>query len=130
MGLPPRWTIGELARRAGMRPSALRYYESAGILPPPRRVNGRRRYDPAALERLRAVRLAQSAGLTLREVRALFAGFAPETPPAARWQALAAPKLAELDAQIARARTAKERLTRLLACACPSLEVCASVACE
>ncbi len=57
--------IGEVARRAGVRPSALRYYERAGLLPTPRRINGRRRYDPGVLQRLDAIRFAQRAGFTL-----------------------------------------------------------------
>ena len=61
--------IGEVARRAGVRASALRYYESIGILPAPRRVNGRRRYDGEVLELLTVVRVAQQAGFTAAEIR-------------------------------------------------------------
>lgn len=124
------WSIGELAKRAGMRPSAIRYYESAGIVPPPRRINGRRRYDVATLHRLRALRLAQAAGLTMREMRALFDGFAPDTPPGVRWRAMAAAKVAELDVRIARAQATKALLAHLETCACPSLEACASHTCD
>lgn len=124
------WGIGALARRAGVRPSAIRYYESAGILPPPKRSNGRRRYEPSALHRLRVLRVAQSAGLTMREIRVLFDGFAPEVLPATRWQALATTKLAELDALIARAHAMKAVFAHMLACACPSLDACGTNLCE
>ena len=50
--------IGEVARRAGIRPSALRYYESIGLMPAPKRVNGRRRYDESTVQMLRVVQLA------------------------------------------------------------------------
>src|SRR5258708_27669334 len=90
-------TIGAVARQAGMRPSALRYYEGIGLLPAPRRVNGRRRYDPSTLQQLTVLRFARQAGFTIAEMQTLFHGFAPETPPAARWQALAGQKRGRLD---------------------------------
>lgn len=62
-------TIGEVARRAGLRPSALRYYESVGILSPPQRVSGQRRYDATALQRIALIQLAQRAGFTIAEIR-------------------------------------------------------------
>src|SRR5918992_1339605 len=66
-------TIGEVARRAGLQPSAIRYYEQIGLLPAPGRQSGRRRYDPAVLDRLTVIRVGQAAGLTLAEIRELVA---------------------------------------------------------
>ena len=60
--------IGDVARRAGIRPSALRYYESIGLLPQPRRVNGRRRYDESTVRMLKLIQLAQGAGFTVAEI--------------------------------------------------------------
>ena len=51
--------IGDVARQAGIRPSAVRYYESIGLLPAPRRVSGRRRYDRNTVQLLKIVQLAQ-----------------------------------------------------------------------
>ncbi len=67
-------TIGEVARRAGVRTSALRYYEEVGVLPPPERKSGQRRYDETVLARLAVVRLAQELGFTVAEIRALGRG--------------------------------------------------------
>jgi MerR family redox-sensitive transcriptional activator SoxR len=67
-------TIGELAGRAGIRPSRIRYYESVGVLPPPRRQSGARRYDVSAVETLRSVLVAQRLGLSLAEIRAVASG--------------------------------------------------------
>ena len=67
-------TIGAVARRAGLRPSALRYYEDEGLLPAPARVNGRRRYDTDVFDRLAVIRLAQAAGLTVAEIRTFLHG--------------------------------------------------------
>lgn len=118
------WTIGELAQRAGVQPSAIRYYEEAGVLPTPRRVNGRRRYDAMTLQRLSAFKAAQDAGFTMREIHALFYGFAEETPPHERWEVLAERKLAELDARIQRIDAMKRVLRKGLACGCLSLDDC------
>jgi MerR family redox-sensitive transcriptional activator SoxR len=117
--------IGEVARRAGIRPSALCYYESIGLLPAPRRVSGRRRYDEQTVQMLRVVQLAQAAGFTIAEIQTLLYGFAPDTPPAARWQPLARQKIVELDALIARAQQMKRVLETGLNCGCLRLEDCA-----
>ena len=118
-------TITEVARRAGLRPSALRYYEEAGLLPPPARASGRRRYDAGVLAELAVIRLAQSAGFTIAETRTFLHGFAPETPPSDRWQELAAEKLPEVEALIARARAMKDILEAGLRCECLALAECA-----
>ena len=95
--------IGEVARRAGLRVSAIRYYESIGLLPKPGRISGQRRYDNGIFKRLAIIDVAQRAGLTLEEARSLLDGFSPTTPPGARWQELARRKLPEIDELIRRA---------------------------
>jgi DNA-binding transcriptional MerR regulator len=67
----PEMTIGEVARRAGVATSSIRYYERRGLLPEPARLRGRRRYDAAVLGRLGFIGVAQGAGFKLREVEAL-----------------------------------------------------------
>ena len=70
-----KWmTIGEVARRMGLRMSAVRYYENAGLLPKPLRTGGQRRYDREVLERLAIVRFAKHVGFKVTEVRQLLAG--------------------------------------------------------
>jgi MerR family redox-sensitive transcriptional activator SoxR len=119
--------IGEVARQAGIRPSALRYYESIGLMPAPQRRNGRRRYDESTVQMLKVVQLAQQAGFTVAEIQTLLHGFAPDTPPAARWDPLARQKLQELDALIERAQHMKRILETGLHCGCLRLEDCAVV---
>src|SRR5580658_8141674 len=102
----PDMPIGELARVAGLAPSAIRYYEKAGLLPKPGRHSGQRRYGAEAAARLRIIQLARDAGFTIAETRTLLLGFSPATTPAARWRTLAERKLAELDAQ-------SQRITRM-----------------
>ncbi|HEX6776997.1 MAG TPA: MerR family transcriptional regulator [Ktedonobacterales bacterium] len=119
-------TISAVARRAGIRPSAIRYYESIHLLPVPRRASGRRRYDANVLHRLALIQRAQEAGFTVAEIKSLFYDFAAETPASERWQALAQRKLVEVEALIIRAQGMKRMLEEcVLQCRCPSLEECA-----
>ena len=124
-------SIGEVARRAGVRPSTLRYYESIGLLPTPERENGRRRYDSEVLrevlDRLAVVRVAQQAGFTISEIRMLLNGFSEDTPPTERWRVLAREKLPEVEALVKRALGMKNLLERGLRCECLRLEDCALI---
>ena len=117
-------SVGEVARRAGVRPSAIRYYESVGLLPRPARSGGWRRYEADVLDWLGLVTSAREAGFTMPVVRRLVAGFEPGTPPVMRWRALATRKLAEVDALVARAERMRVVLRRALACGCLRLEDC------
>jgi MerR family redox-sensitive transcriptional activator SoxR len=121
-------SIGEVARRAGIRPSALRYYEGVGVLPAPERENGRRRYDGEVLrevlDRMAVVRVAQQAGFTISEIRTLLNGFSEETPPSERWRLLAEEKLPEVEALVKRALGMRALLERGLRCECLRLEDC------
>jgi MerR family redox-sensitive transcriptional activator SoxR len=88
-------------------------------------VAGRRRYDETTVQILRVIQLAQRAGFTVAEIQTLLHGFAPDTPPAARWQPLAQQKLRELDALIEQAQRMKQILEAGLNCGCLRLEDCA-----
>lgn len=64
--------IGEVAESAGVPSQTIRFYEREGLLPPASRGgNGYRLYDETTLSRLRFIRAAQSAGLTLAEIRSI-----------------------------------------------------------
>ena len=108
--------IGELAKRAGLAPSAIRYYESIGLLPEPYRVHGQRRYAEDALKRLEFVAAAQEAGFTLREIAELSDGFDV--------RGLAERKLPEIKAELSRARQRKRWLDAAATCDCRSPDDC------
>jgi MerR family transcriptional regulator, redox-sensitive transcriptional activator SoxR len=120
-------TIGELARFAGIETSAIRYYESVGLLPPPKRVNGRRRYDPTALKRLGLIQVARQAGFRIGELQTLFNGFSADTPASARWQSLATDKIAEMDALIEQTLATKLWLLEALKCRCVEVGDCVTM---
>lgn len=119
-------TIGEFARRAGIQTSAIRYYESVGLLPPPRRVNGRRYYDPGMLQQLGLIQLARQAGFRISELQVLFTE-PGDTPASIRWQALVTEKVAEMEALIERAQAIKKWLTESPPCQCIQVSDCAQV---
>ena len=108
--------IGELAQRAGLATSAIRYYESIGLLPEPYRVSGQRRYGVETLKRLEFIAAAQQAGFTLREIAELSDGFDVRS--------LAERKMAEVEAELKLARNRKRWLDAASQCDCGSPEEC------
>ena len=106
-------TIGELARRAGVTTTALRYYEEVGLLPAPARVSGQRRYPESAARIVGIILLYSDAGFTLAEQKALMAS---HEDTCGEWRRLAQRKIAELDEQIARAQAARDAISHGLRC--------------
>lgn len=117
-------TIGQLAQETGVAASALRYYESAGIVKATARVGNQRRYDRGAVARVNVVQLAQAAGFRLDEIKRLLNGLDHKTPPGPRWRALAASKIREIDARLDRLRQMRKVLEALTHCECPSINDC------
>jgi MerR family transcriptional regulator, redox-sensitive transcriptional activator SoxR len=116
--------ISDVARVFGLRTSAIRYYEQIGILPPAMRRNGQRRYGNSALFRLAVVQRARETGFTLEEIRELFFGFPPGTPPPKRWHQLSERKTAELRDRMKRLRLMETLLKRVEDCRCDALDEC------
>jgi len=113
-------TIGDIARRAGLRASTIRYYERLALLPPPIRVAGRRRYDETVLHRLAIIRFAKYVGFNLVEISHLLQG-ASVRPPTERWRSMAHEKIKELETMMDRVVTLKRMLEETLAQTCPTL---------
>jgi MerR family transcriptional regulator, redox-sensitive transcriptional activator SoxR len=116
--------IGEVARQSGMAASALRYYEKAGLIPPPSRAGKRRQYDLQVLGRIRIIALARDAGFSVRETRTFLHGFPNGTTPALRWREMSRRKIAELDELMARLAHMKAILEASFHCECRKLEDC------
>jgi MerR family redox-sensitive transcriptional activator SoxR len=119
------FSISDVARRVGLRPSAIRYYEQIGILPPAKRVHGQRRYDRTILAHLVLIHHARQNGFTLADIRELLFGFNPLMRAGTRWQKLSERKLAQLEASIDQIRAVQDRLSQLRdSCHCKTLAEC------
>lgn len=114
--------IGEVAREAGLRVSALRYYEEIGLLPEAERESGRRVYDRSVLRRLALIDVSQRAGLSLDEARELLD--AGTEPISEHLQELAARKLPEVERLILRAEAMRNWLKAAEGCDCQSVDEC------
>jgi MerR family redox-sensitive transcriptional activator SoxR len=120
-----RLTISQVAEQVLLRPSAIRYYERIGLLPPAQRQSGQRRYDPVVLYRLAIIQRARQLGFSLSEIRHLFFGFRDVIRASDRWQTLSRRKLAELDDLMEGINEVRSLLKRLMTkCRCDTLDQC------
>jgi DNA-binding transcriptional MerR regulator len=120
-GVDTKSSIGEVARRSGVAATTLRYYEDSGLLRPPTRVAGRRRYDQSVMSRLEVIGCCKTAGFSLDEIRVLLTDADPGRPVS---RLLAKAKLDDIDAQMATLRRAREIIECAIACPCDSVDAC------
>lgn len=121
----PELTIGEVARRAGVATSSIRYYERIELLPEPERVGGQRRYGTDVLGRLGFIGVAQSAGFKLSEIKALIEGVDSSDGMGEQMRTLSARKLDEVEALLERTRAMKGWLEVAKECGCATPAECA-----
>lgn len=120
-----RLTVGQLAARAGLATSAIRFYEANGLLTAERNVSGHRRYRPDALRRVSFIKVAQRVGLSLGEIRAALDSLPDaRTPTAADWEGLATDWRPVLDERIRLLTDLREKLDGCIGCGCLSLDAC------
>jgi len=117
-------TIGEVVRRSGKAASTIRYYEEVGLIRPPERISGRRRYATEIVRELAIVETAQRAGLSLGEIRLLLEASPDDRRSTERLRDVAERKLPELNEAIARAQVVRGWLEDAALCHCPSLDDC------
>jgi MerR family redox-sensitive transcriptional activator SoxR len=118
--------IGELAKRAGMAASALRYYEEQGLIHGGRSASGRRQYPREVLRRLAFIRAGQQVGLSLDELKQALASLpAQRTPTQADWERLARGWQRLLDERLALMTRLRDQLGSCIGCGCLSLKRCA-----
>ena len=123
--LPDHLTIGELSRRSGVAASALRFYESVGLIEAERTTGNQRRYPRHMLRRVAFIRAAQRVGLTLDEISdALDSLPDGRTPTKADWSRVSRTWTERIDRQIADLQRLKGRLTSCVGCGCLSLRTC------
>ena len=121
----PYLTIGEAARRCGVTTVTLRFYEERGLIRSIRTEGNQRRYHRATLRRISVIKVAQSLGLTLREIGVALAELPDERTPTKRdWEKLSRKWRRHLDARISQLQLMRERLTLCIGCGCLSLKIC------
>lgn len=126
MALPGQLTIGELAARSGLAPSALRFYESRGLISAERTTGQQRRYPRAMLRRVAFVRAAQRVGLSLEDIGAALATLPQDkTATRADWERLSRSWHDRLTARLADLERLEKDLTGCIQCGCLSLRRCA-----
>lgn len=119
------FTIGELAQRTGVAPSALRFYEARGLIHAERSAVNHRTYPRAVARRVAFIIFAQRIGLTLAEIHSALATLPTDhVPTSEEWAQLAHPWQARIDARIAELVRLKHGLTDCIGCGCLSLERC------
>ena len=117
-------TIGQIAERAGVNTSHIRFYERVGVLPEPERVSGQRRYRDDIVHRLSIIDVAQRAGLSLDEIAPLTGPENRSAEASRHIRRLAGEKLPHIEALIARAQAVKHWLEVEQTCDCSSVDVC------
>lgn len=121
--------IGEVARRAGIATSAIRYYEKEGLILKADRHGNARVYGSDIFDRLALIELAKKAGFTIAETRELVRGISRRTSPGPRLQSMASKKLLEVEERIAEAERMREVLQKMTRCECPTFEECTRAGC-
>ena len=119
-------SIGETARRAGVATSALRFYETRGLIRSQRGPGNQRRYHRATLRRIAIIQVAQTLGLSLAEIAAAFESLPEQRNPTRRdWARLSTRWGRQLDQRIADLQNLRDRLSGCIGCGCLSLTHCA-----
>jgi MerR family redox-sensitive transcriptional activator SoxR len=118
-------TIGAVSERTGVAPSALRFYESEGLIHATRSTGGQRRYAREVVRRVSFIRVAQQVGLRLDEIRDALASLPDNrTPTAKDWERLATSWRPRIDGQIHMLERLRDRLAGCIGCGCLSLGYC------
>ncbi|MDQ6658160.1 MAG: redox-sensitive transcriptional activator SoxR [Actinomycetota bacterium] len=118
-------TVGDVARRSGYAPSALRFYQTQGLIEAARTGGGQRRYRRDVLRRLAFVRAARNVGLSLEEIaQELHRLPNGRTPTTSDWARISKDWQDRLNAQIQAIEALRDRLTGCIGCGCLSLKSC------
>lgn len=118
-------SIGDLADRTGLAVSAIRFYETKGLVAPLRNGSGHRRYDRSDIRRLSFIKIAQEMGFPLAGIAQLLARFpAGKALSKADWTSLSKVFRKDLDARIARLERLRAALDTCIGCGCLSLKSC------
>jgi MerR family transcriptional regulator, redox-sensitive transcriptional activator SoxR len=123
--MPSELTIGEVASRSGVAPSALRFYEEEGLIVSRRTTGNQRRYERAVLRRIAVIQAGRAAGIPLERIRATLATLPSNRTPTRRdWERLSRSWREDIDRRIATLEALRNRLTTCIGCGCLSIDAC------
>lgn len=123
--LPADLSVGQVARRAGVPVSTVHFYQAQGLIDGWRSAGNQRRFKRGVLRRIAFIRVAQRAGIPLKDIKAVFSVLAKTRPPTrSDWQRLSSQWRAELDARIHQLTELRDRFDQCIGCGCLSLQVC------
>jgi MerR family transcriptional regulator, redox-sensitive transcriptional activator SoxR len=118
-------TIGALSERTGVAPSALRFYETEGLIQSTRSGGGQRRFTRETIRRVSFIRVAKEVGLSLDEIGSALASLPDgRTPNKRDWERLSNQWRPRIDHQIRVLERLRDRLSGCIGCGCLSLQVC------
>jgi MerR family transcriptional regulator, redox-sensitive transcriptional activator SoxR len=118
-------SIGEVAERSGVAPSALRFYERRGLIASARTDGNQRRYERAVLRRLALIQAGRAAGISLERIGSALDGLPTTRTPSRRdWERLSSRWRDDLEARIETLQALRERLTTCIGCGCLSIDKC------
>ncbi|PML49998.1 redox-sensitive transcriptional activator SoxR [Vibrio lentus] len=118
-------TIGQLSERSGVAPSALRFYETKGLIASIRTNGNQRRYQSAMLRRIALIQVAQSIGFTLEEITEELSTLPMNHTTTKRdWERVAKKWRGQLDSKMAQIKSLQENLTGCIGCGCLSMQKC------
>ena len=118
-------SIGEVAARSGVAPSAIRFYEEQGLLAPRRTSGNQRRYERPVLRRIALIQAGRAAGIPLSRIRAALDSLpAGRTPTRRDWERFSRRWRDDLDGRIVTLEALRDRLTTCIGCGCLSIDRC------
>lgn len=111
-------TIGQVAQAAGVAPSAIRYYESVGVIAAPTRKNGVRNYNADAVNDLKVLRFYRESGIPIQGLASIAKHLQGSTPRRDVWVSVLRTRIHELEREIESAKISKAALEAAIACRC------------
>ncbi len=118
-------SIGQVAERTGLAPSAIRFYEQENLVTPFRNAGGQRQFERADIRRLSFVMISQQLGFSIKQIKEALASLPDSrTPTKADWERLSRQFRQDLDTRIEQMQTLRKRLDGCIGCGCLSLDAC------
>ncbi|WP_162048451.1 redox-sensitive transcriptional activator SoxR [Vibrio taketomensis] len=118
-------SVGEVAKRTGVKVSALHFYEQKGLIYSWRNEGNQRRYDRSVIRRVSVIKAAQQVGLSLEEIASAFESLPKHKAPSNKeWREMATAWRDQLEHRINQLKALQSDLDGCIGCGCLSLDSC------